>query len=66
MGHPLHLFRDKKLCLYNTFEAGKKVSLFPKSHMQIFCEDVRDSAHSPARAPAVQPSIVFITKHASK
>jgi len=66
MGHPFHLFLDKKLCFYDTFEAGKKVSLFTKSHMQIFFEDVRSPAHSPARALAVQPSIVFIAKYAQK
>jgi hypothetical protein len=52
MGHPFHLLLDKKLCFYDTFEAGKKVSLFPKSHMQIFSKDVRLPAHSPARVPA--------------
>jgi len=64
MGHPFHLFLDKKLCFYDTFDAGKKVSLFPKSHMQIFFEDVFSPAHSPVRAPAGQPSIVSITKYA--
>jgi hypothetical protein len=66
MGHPFHLFLDKKLCFYDTFETGKKVSLFPQSHMQIFFEDVRSPVQSPALTPAVQPSIVSITKYAPK